>query len=329
VDNRAEIREFLTTRRARITPAQAGLLPGGGTRRVPGLRREEVAVLAGVSTDWYVRLEKGHIDGVSDEVLTAVARVLQLDEAERAHLFDLARAARPSRAGQPPRSLRRRSGASPVRASVARVVEAITAPAFVRDGLLEILAANPLARALYAPLYGEPAGAAAQPAAGRPANLARFCFLDPRARDLYPDWDDVAASTVAVLRTQAGRDPYNRALTGLVGELATRSDFFRAAWAAHDVTLHQAGTKYFHHPVVGDVEVSFDSMELPADPGLTLTVYTTEPGSPSRDALTMLASWQATTTREQGIRQDSSRDAAGQDDGASAAGGAARSHDPR
>jgi transcriptional regulator with XRE-family HTH domain len=304
VDNRAEIREFLITRRARITPAQAGLLPGSGTRRVPGLRREEVAVLAGVSTDWYVRLEKGHIDGVSDEVLNAVAGALQLDEAERAHLFNLARAARPSRTPQTSRSARRRASASPVRASVARVIESITTPAFVRDGLLEILAINPLARALYAPLYDDPVSAGTQSAAHRPAaqpaNLARFCFLDPRARDLYPDWDEVASSTVAVLRSQAGRAPYNRALTDLVGELATRSEFFRTAWAAHDVTLHQTGTKYFHHPVVGDVEVSFDSMELPADPGLTLTVYTTEPGSPSHDALAMLASWEATTTRERG-----------------------------
>jgi transcriptional regulator with XRE-family HTH domain len=290
VDNRAEIREFLTTRRARITPQQAGLAAGAGIRRVPGLRREEVAVLAGVSTDWYVRLEKGHIHGVSDEVLDAVARALQLDEAERVHLFDLARAARPSRVSAPSRSARRRGGTSPVRPSVARVIESITTPAFVRNGLLDVLVINPLARALYAPLYDE--------GATGPPNLARFCFLDPRARDLYPGWEDVAGSTVAVLRSEAGRDPYNRALTDLVGELATRSEFFRTAWAAHNVTLHQAGTKYFRHPVVGDVEVSFDSMELPADRGLTLTVYTTEPGTPSHDALAMLASWEATTTRE-------------------------------
>ncbi|MFY9934821.1 MAG: transcriptional regulator [Streptosporangiaceae bacterium] len=219
---------------------------------------------------------------MSDEVLDAVARALQLDEAERIHLFDLARAARPSRMSAPSRSSRRRGGASPVRSSVVRVVESITTPAFVRNGLLEVLVINPLARALYAPLYddgpmgGDPRPVAKQPAGGLP-NLARFCFLDPRARDLYPGWEDVAGSTVAVLRSEAGRDPYNRALTDLVGELATRSEFFRTAWAAHNVTLHQAGTKYFRHPVVGHVEVSFNSMELPADPGLTLTVYTTNP----------------------------------------------------
>ncbi len=331
VDNRAEIREFLTTRRARITPGQAGLPPGGGARRVPGLRREEVAVLAGVSADWYVRLEKGHINGVSDEVLDAVARALQLDEAERIHLFDLARAARPSRMSAPSRSSRRRGEASPVPSSVVRVVESITTPAFVRNGLLEVLVINPLARALYAPLYvdgpmgGDPRPVAKQLAGGLP-NLARFCFLDPRARDLYPGWEDVAGSTVAVLRSEAGRDPYNRALTDLVGELATRSEFFRTAWAAHNVTLHQTGTKYFRHPVVGHVEVSFNSMELPADPGLTLTVYTTEPGTPSDDALAMLASWEATTSRERAA--SITADPPGTGD-TSAAGSARLDHDPR
>lgn len=256
-------------------------------------------MLAGVSTDWYARLEKGHISGVSDEVLDAVARALQLDQAERTHLFDLARAARPSRTAQPPRSSRRRSRSSPVRASVARIVESMpSAPAFVRNGLLDVLVINRLARALYAPLYDDEA----DPAEQQQANLARFCFLDPRARDLYPDWDDVAASTAAVLRGEAGRDPYNRALTNLVGELATRSEFFRTAWAAHNVTLHQTGTKSFHHPVVGHIEVSFDSMGLPADPGLTLTAYTAEPGTPSHDALALLASWDATTTRERASR---------------------------
>ena len=282
MDNRAEIREFLATRRAKISPEQAGLLPGGGRRRVPGLRREEVAVLAGVSTDWYVRLEKGHISGVSDDVLSAVARALQLDEAERLHLFDLARAARPSR---PPRRRPQRT----VRPSVLRILESMTGtPAFVRDGRLDVLAINPLGRALYAPVFDDPA---------RPANMARFCFLDPVSRDFYPDWDDVARATVALLRTEAGRDPYDRALTGLVGELATRSPEFRAGWAAHDVRLHQTGTKHFQHPVVGRVDVAFDSMPLPSteDQGLTMTCYTAEPGSPSDDAMRVLASWAATT----------------------------------
>jgi transcriptional regulator with XRE-family HTH domain len=283
VDNRAEIREFLTTRRAKITPEQAGLVAGGGIRRVPGLRREEVAVLAGVSTEWYIRLEKGHIDGVSEDVLDAVARALQLDEAERLHLFNLARAARPARAAR-----RRRARPAAVRPSVLRVLESMAAtPAFVRNGRLDVLAINPLGQALYAPAFDDPS---------RPVNLARFCFLDPRSHKFYPDWDDVAHSTVAVLRSEAGRDPDNRELTGLVGELATRSEQFRTGWAAHNVTLHQHGAKHFQHPVVGRIDVTFDSMDLLADPGLTLTAYSTEPGSPSEDALKLLASWTATAT---------------------------------
>jgi transcriptional regulator with XRE-family HTH domain len=283
VDNRAEIREFLATRRAKMTPQQAGLAPGGGRRRVPGLRREEVAVLAGVSTEWYVRLEKGHISGVSDEVLGAVARALQLDEAERLHLFDLARAAKPSR---PPR----RRAPQTVRPSVLRILESMTGtPAFVRNGRLDVLAINPLGRALYSPAFEDPAS---------PANLARFCFLDPVSRGFYPDWDDVAHVTVALLRTEAGRDPYNRELTDLVGELATRSEEFRGRWAEHDVRLHQTGTKHFRHPVVGLLDVAFDAMPLPAreDQHLTMTCYTAEPGSPSEDALKLLASWAATAS---------------------------------
>jgi transcriptional regulator with XRE-family HTH domain len=281
VDNRAEIREFLASRRAKITPEQVGLPTGGGTRRVPGLRREEVAVLAGVSTEWYVRLEKGHISGVSDDVLDAVARALRLDEAERLHLFDLARAAKPAR-------VPRRKTPPAVRPSVLRILESMAAtPAFVRNGRLDVLAINPLGRALYAPVFDDPA---------RPANLARFCFLNPQSGDFYPDWNEVASSTVALLRTEAGRDPYNRELTDLIGELATRSDEFRTLWGAHNVRLHQAGTKHFHHPVVGLVDVSFDSMKLPTkdDWGLTLTAYTAEPGSASADALALLASWTAT-----------------------------------
>jgi transcriptional regulator with XRE-family HTH domain len=280
VDNRTEIREFLASRRAKVTPEQVGLPAGGGKRRVPGLRREEVAVLAGVSTDWYIRLEKGHINGVSTEVLDAVARALNLDEAERAHLFDLARAARPARAP-------RRRAQSRVRPSMQRIVDSmVTTPAFVRNGRLDILAINALGRALYAPAFDNPA---------HPANLARFNFLNPRAEDFYPDWDASVNTTVALLRTEAGRDPHNRDLTDLVGELATRSDQFRVRWAAHDVRLHRSGIKHFQHPVVGRLDLTFDAMDLPADPGLTLTAYTAEPGSPSEDALRLLASWTATT----------------------------------
>jgi transcriptional regulator with XRE-family HTH domain len=284
VDNRAEIREFLASRRAKLTPEQVGLPAGGGKRRVPGLRREEVAVLAGVSTDWYIRLEKGYISGVSEDVLDAVARALHLDEAEQAHLFDLARAARPARAP-------RRHNRNQVPPSLARIVDSmLTTPAFVRNGRLDLLAINTLGRALYAPVFDD---------STQPPNLARFNFLDPRARDFYPNWDDAANTSVALLRTEAGRDPHNRDLTHLVGELATRSDEFRTRWASHNVRLHQRGTKTFHHPVVGRLELAFDAMDVPAEPGLTLTAYTAEPGSPSEDGLRLLASWAATVETAQ------------------------------
>ena len=283
MDHRSEIREFLATRRAKITPEQAGIPLYGGRRRVPGLRREEVAMLAGVSTDYYVRLEKGNSAGVSDEVLDAVARALQLDEAERVHLFDLAHAARPTRTRAP----RRRQGQ--VRPSVQWMLDAMaTAPAFVGSARLDILAINALGRAFYSPVF-EGAGNS-----GAPANFARFCFLDHRSHDFYPDWEGAANITVAQLRMAAGRDPLNRDLSDLVGELATRSEDFRTRWAAHDVRLHRAGTKQFRHPAVGVIEVAYNSIDLPADPGLTMTVYTAAPGSTSEDALRMLASWGAT-----------------------------------
>ncbi len=280
VDNRDDIREFLASRRARITPEQAGLPDFGGRRRVAGLRRAEVAMLAGVSADYYTRLERGNLAGVSDSVLDALCRALRLDEAERSHLYDLARAANTTT------RTRRRPVKHQVRPGVQSLLDAMTdAPAFVRNGRLDILAANRLAQALYFQAFASP---------GRPVNLARFCFLDPRADDLYPDWDEVADTTVALLRTEAGRDPYDKALTDLVGQLATRSDDFRTRWAAHNVRLHHTGVKHFQHPVVGRLDLAFEAMPLPADPGLTLTAYSTSPGTPAYDALRLLASWAAT-----------------------------------
>ncbi len=280
VDNRDDVKEFLASRRAKITPERAGLPSFGGTRRVAGLRRAEVAMLAGVSPDYYTRLERGNLSGVSDSVLDAVARALHLDEAERAHLYDLARAANTT-----PRTRRPRT--QQVRAGVRGLLDAMTdAPAYVRNGRLDILAANRIGRALYASAFEAP---------DRPVNLARFCFLDPRADDFYPDWDEAANTTVALLRTEAGRDPYDKALTDLVGELATRSDEFRTRWAAHNVRLHHNGRKQFHHPVVGRLDLAFEAMPLPADPGLTLTAYSAEPGTPTSDGLRLLASWAATT----------------------------------
>ncbi len=281
MDNRSDIRDFLASRRARITPQQAGLLPGGGRRRVPGLRREEVAVLAGVSTDWYTRLEKGHITGVSEDVLEAVARALQLDDAERTYLFDLARAAaRPSRTPQ-------RRGKAPIQPRVQWMLDSMTgSAAFVANGRLDVLATNTLGWALHSPMFDSPR---------RPPNFARFQFLDPRAHDYYRDWEGAANITVALLRAEAGRRPHDAQLRELVGELSTVSEEFRARWAAHDVRIHHNGAKQFHHPVVGTVDLNYCTLELPAEDraDLRLTIYTAEPASPSEDALKLLASWAA------------------------------------
>lgn len=283
MDNRSEVRDFLASRRAKITPEKAGLPMYGGHRRVSGLRREEVALLAGVSVDYYTRLERGNLAGASDSVLEALARALQLDEAERAHLFDLARAANATV------GTRRRPAAQRVRPGVQRVLDAMAdAPAVVRNGRSDYLAANRLGRALYAPVFDSPA---------QPPNTARFFFLDARAEKYYVDWDQSAGDMVAILRAEAGRHPYDKALTALIGELSTRSQEFRTRWAAHDVRFHRTGRKQLHHPVVGDLDLTYEAFELPAEPGLTLLVYTAEPASPTQDALDLLASWAATESR--------------------------------
>ena len=286
VDSRTEIREFLATRRAKLSPQQAGIPLYGGRRRVPGLRREEVALLAGVSTDYYTRVEKGHVAGVSDDVLDAVARALQLDDAEHAHLLDLIRAARMR---QPKRRPKTR-----IRPSVQWALDAMTnAPAIVRNGRMDILASNSLGRALYSPVFSDDSSA--------PANIARFQFLDPAARDFYPGWEQAADITVAIMRTEAGRDPHNRQLTDLVGELATRSGEFRTRWAGHNVRLHYTGSKAFNHPAVGELTLIFEAVDLPTDDlrGLNLTIYTAEPGSTSEDQIKLLASWAATSNQVQ------------------------------
>jgi transcriptional regulator with XRE-family HTH domain len=282
VDTRSEIRDFLSSRRAKISPEQAGL-NSYGPRRVPGLRREEVAVLAGVSVPYYTRIERGDMSGVSDSVLEALARALQLDEAERAHLLDLARAVRPTS----PRR-RRRAPRHRVRPSIQHVLGGLTgAAAFVHNARLDNLAANQLGYALYSDMFSRATGPG-------PVNGARYVFLDSGARDFYADWERAASDVVAVLRSAAGRDPYDRDLSDLVGELSTQSAEFRTRWAAHNVRFHDTGTKDFHHPLVGDLTLTYNRMELSADPGLAITIWTAEPGSKSAEALSLLGSWTAT-----------------------------------
>ena len=285
VDAKKEIREFLTTRRARITPEEAGLPHFGSRRRVPGLRREEVALLAGVSADYYTRLERGNTAGVSEQVLDAIARALQLDEPERAHLFDLARAR------QTTHRPRRRPGVQRVRPGVQRMFDALTvAPAFVRNGRMDILGVNRLGSTLYSEMFVNPR---------RPTNSARFTFLDPRAKTFFIDWAKTADDCVAVLRSEAGRDPHDTDLSNLIGEFSTQSEEFRVRWAKHDVRYHDTGIKRIHHPVVGDLELTYEGMTLRSDSELTMFVYTAQPGSRSEESLDLLASWTPNVDKEQ------------------------------
>ncbi|MBL3681917.1 helix-turn-helix transcriptional regulator [Leucobacter aridicollis] len=284
MDNRAEVREFLTSRRARVTPDEVGL-PAGTNRRVEGLRRTEVATLAGVSVEYYTKLERGSISGASPEILDAISKGLRLDDAERAHLFDLAHAASP--VARPPR--RRNPKSWQPHTSLQWMLDAVTGgPAFVRNGRMDILATNTLARAFYKEVFDMPGRIQ-----GQPPNIARFTFLDERAHDFYPDWEVFADVTVAILRTEAGRDPHNKELHDLIGELSTRSTDFRARWGAHNVRHHGTGFKTFHHAVVGEMTLAYEGMEMESEPGLSITIYAAEPGSESAEKLHLLASWAA------------------------------------
>ena len=277
-----QLQDFLTSRRAKVKPEQVGLLPGTN-RRVPGLRRGEVAQLAGVSVEYYTRMERGDVGSVSEPVVNAIARALLLDDAERSHLFDLVRTVDSTSA----RPRRRRGRTASVRPGLQFVLDTITAgPAFVRNGRMDVLAGNRMWRALYADMYATQ---------GTQPNLARFTFLDrEHSESFHPNWDLAADITVGILRLEAGRDPHDKDLHDLVGELATRSQEFRTRWGAHNVRDHGTGTKHFRHPVVGDLHLVYEAAELVADPGLSLLIYTAEPGSSSADALQLLGSWAAT-----------------------------------
>ncbi|KSU64201.1 helix-turn-helix domain-containing protein [Arthrobacter sp. NIO-1057] len=278
MDTRSEVREFLTSRREKVTPEQVGL-PRGTNRRVKGLRRTEVAVLAGMSVEYYTKLERGGISGASREILDALAKALLLNDAERAHLFNLADAAGPI--GRP---VKRQSSKHWVPSQGLQwALAGFTAgPAFVRNGRLDLLAANPLGKAFYSQLYDVP---------GQEPNFARHTFLDERAKQFYPQWDVMADITVAILRTEAARDPHNKEFHDLIGELSTRSAEFRTRWGKHNVRHHGSGVKTFHHPIVGEVTLAFEGMDMESEHGYTLTIYAPEPGSASAERIQLLASW--------------------------------------
>jgi hypothetical protein len=281
MDLRTEIREFLSSRRSRISPEQAGLPAYGGNRRVKGLRREEVAMLAGVSVDYYTRMERGSLAGASEGVLDALASALQLDEAERDHLLALARESRARG------SRRRRRTPGTVRPALQQVLDAITdAPAWIRNGRHDVLAMNQLARALYAPILADPR---------RPANTTRWIYLNPEAaEEFFVDYDQITRDAAAMLRLEASHNPHDEELVALIGELSTRSELFRQRWASQDVRFHRSGRKRLRHPVVGQLDLDFEAMDLPAEPGLRLNIYTAPAGSPAADGLKLLASWAAT-----------------------------------
>lgn len=280
MDNRAQIRDFLKSRRDKVTPQQAGLTVYG-SRRVAGLRRGEVAMLAGVSVEYYTRLERGSLGGVSDSVLDALARALGLDETERTHLYDLARAANTT-----PARVRPRPTASGVRPTVQRMLNAMpSVPAIVRNNRFDFVAANPLGRALFSAMYADPTCK---------ANSARFSFLTTEGRAFYLDWERVARNVVGALRVEAAKNPYDRELSNLIGELSTRSDAFRVLWGAQEVHVFREGLKRLRHPVVGDLELEHETMLLPDESGLQVAMYSAPPGSASEDALKLLASWSAT-----------------------------------
>jgi transcriptional regulator with XRE-family HTH domain len=272
-----DVRESLISRRAHITPARAGLPDYGGERRVPGLRREEVAMLAGVSLDYYTQLERGNLRGASESVLNAVARALQLDDVERRHLFDLARPVPAT-----PAASHRTPATGSVRGSVRRVLDNLAVPAVVCNAQQDLIASNLMGRALFSPHFES----------DRP-NLARFIFLDPRARDYYADWPLACSMTAAMLRLDAGRDPLNSDLTAVIGELSTLSPQFRRNWAERDVHEHRTGRKVYRHPAVGEIDITFDVFELPANQACPLprSASTKAPNPPK---FTLLASWAAT-----------------------------------
>jgi hypothetical protein len=272
-----ELREFLTSRRARVTPARAGLPETGGARRVAGLRRGEVADLAGISTGYYRRLERGTVPSVSSSVMAGVGRALQLDGAERAHLADLLRWSRSGAVGERPTT-----ASAAVPPFVRRLLDATTLPCCVLDDRLDLLAANALGRALYLPLYARP---------GAPVNLARFIFLDDDAREFWGDWPTVADLAASLLRTGRGRNPHDAALGTLVRELASRSPEFRTRWAAHEVVGDASGTREIRHPVVGHLTLDVNSLSVPDDPGQHVVIHSATHGSASERRLEALAEW--------------------------------------
>ncbi|MFE7594805.1 helix-turn-helix transcriptional regulator [Kitasatospora sp. NPDC057512] len=285
--------DFLRSRRARILPEEVGL-PSHGRRRVRGLRREEVAQLAGVSVDYYVRLEQGRGGSASDAVLDAVARVLRLDGVEAAHLRSLVR---PPTA--PAASAARVRGRQPVRPGTRLLLDLMTGvPAFVLGRRMDVLAWNALGDAVNGFSTRSDAGPDGLP------NQARHAFLDPSAREYYGQWDAVAAETVAFLRRDAGLHPEDPELAALVGELSLRSAEFVRLWADHLVREKTHGVKQVNHPLVGGLDFGYETLGVNGSPDQLLVAYTAPAGSPTAQKLALLASWTAPGAVAEGAAAD-------------------------
>ncbi|MFG2527030.1 helix-turn-helix domain-containing protein [Streptomyces sp. NPDC048516] len=268
---RQELREFLRTRRARLSPQKAGICGGTGRRRVPGLRREELALLAGVSVDYYIRLERGKAENVSTAVLDSVARVLHLDEAERLHLYALT--------GVPHEPPTRGNGSGPgVRPGLQAMLDALeNSPAYILGPGLTILAWNRLARILIADF----------PAlAPQERNLARLVFLDSAAHERYADWPEKARHTASLLRLEFGREP--RKLAPLVKDLTAGSEEFRRLWEEHGVARKTYGPKPLRHPTAGVLELEYETFHPADDSSHSLVAYVAPPGSPTARVLSRL-----------------------------------------
>ena len=271
-DTHNRLGEFLRARRALVTPDDVGL-PDLGRRRVAGLRREELALLAGVSVDYYVRLEQGRDTHPSEQVLDALARALCLDDDAVAHLHDLARPA--------PRRRRPRERPERVRPGVLRLLESWSAiPAFVLGRRMDVLAFNALAGMLHDGFATE-------------RNMVRLVFLDPAARDTFPDFDAVAQETVATLRAAAGADLDDPRLAELIGELSLKSDEFRRLWARHEVREKASGVKRMLHPMVGELVLGYETLRVNDAPEQLVVGYHAEPGSASERALALLGAMAA------------------------------------
>lgn len=278
MDRRSELSDFLRSRRARRQPEDLGLTPVGGRRRVPGLRREELAQAAALSVDYYVRLEQGRLRNPSAEVVNAVATALALDPAERRYLHNLARPQCPTEVTASPA----------VRTTLQTLLDNTQVPAAIYSRLGQVHAWNPLLAALVTDFGALPP---------EERNMARLVFLNDEVAARFVDWEAKARDLVSLLRMEASRTPCDERLTTLIGELSVRSPEFARLWASHPVREKVRGGHRYRHPIVGEFYLRYEVFHAPDASGLTFVAQVADPGSPDEEALRLLASWTAQPDR--------------------------------